>query len=524
MLTKISNRKDQLRNLEGKLGSLERERQGKCKDLQVLERKLVVLLEAQQEELKQIKLRQEESFQRKKRRIKGKGSNNGGEVDHGMNTWKGPSNIEKKKAAQLMESTESMMKYGFMSMSMSYFNSMNMVKAMKTIAAQDTIMAAVAEKQNLPKEENIIYKSDNKVEKETISRDSLATSTKGNPTVKLSSSSFSQFPGDTKVQSWSIENVMDWLTTISLSQYRETFREGSIDGAFLYALTDDDLRNTLGVEHKLHRKKILFNIDRLKAYERNELNVDNAVMNESSSSLIERYQDYDHDIRHEMGENNKDQYAPVKNDKAPEIVISNGIQYTDMRRKEASVRSPVPVRSPLPVKTVNSIKEPISDLEPTEPNIVNMKSHISIEDIFSWTRHQKYNKLKKAISNKPDRKFDSLDVRVQFVDGYGTSYLESYERKEGNVGGFHMNSTDEYGNNLLHIAAQNGNIKIGKLLISKGSNPNHQNKLGHTPGHFGVAYQFYDFASWLFDAENGAAANDELENIYGLGPYDGLEV
>ena len=87
---------------------------------------------------------------------------------------------------------------------------------------------------------------------------------------------------------------------------------------------------------------------------------------------------------------------------------------------------------------------------------------------------------------------------------------------------FNMNKTDEHGNNLLHIAAQNGNISIAKLLLDKGVNPNHQNKHGQTPGHFAVAYNFFNFASWLFDSESGANANDEILNIYGLGPYDGL--
>jgi ankyrin repeat protein len=35
---------------------------------------------------------------------------------------------------------------------------------------------------------------------------------------------------------------------------------------------------------------------------------------------------------------------------------------------------------------------------------------------------------------------------------------------------------DEFGNTLLHVACQNGNEKISRLLIGKGANPNHQNK------------------------------------------------
>jgi len=60
-----------------------------------------------------------------------------------------------------------------------------------------------------------------------------------------------------KVDSWSINDVSKWLKEIGLEQYQSSFKEGAVDGSFLYELTDDDLRNTLGVEHKLHRKKIL---------------------------------------------------------------------------------------------------------------------------------------------------------------------------------------------------------------------------------------------------------------------------
>lgn len=60
-----------------------------------------------------------------------------------------------------------------------------------------------------------------------------------------------------KVDSWSINDVSKWLKEIGLEQYQSSFKEGAVDGSFLYELTDDDLRSTLGVEHKLHRKKIL---------------------------------------------------------------------------------------------------------------------------------------------------------------------------------------------------------------------------------------------------------------------------
>ena len=96
---------------------------------------------------------------------------------------------------------------------------------------------------------------------------------------------------------------------------------------------------------------------------------------------------------------------------------------------------------------------------------------------------------------------------------HGTVYLDGYDRLP-----FHLNKTDDFGNNMLGMACQNGNSKVVKYLIAKGSNMNHQNKAGQTPAHFAVAYKFFDLSHWLFD--NGA--DDRIENKFGLSPYDGL--
>lgn len=60
----------------------------------------------------------------------------------------GPSAKDKRQAAQLMQSTETLMKFGFMSMSMTYFSSLNMIRAMRSVGATDTVMAALAHNSN----------------------------------------------------------------------------------------------------------------------------------------------------------------------------------------------------------------------------------------------------------------------------------------------------------------------------------------------------------------------------------------
>ena len=142
MLGKISNRKDMLYDLEGKLSQIDKSRQVKEEELRTLERKLVVLLEEQQNELNAIKRKQDvrgamlaASHEEMLKATSGTpGSNavaltqegnggSGGALTMGGGGG-GPSLAEKKQAAQLMQSTETLMKFGFMSMSMTYFSSL----------------------------------------------------------------------------------------------------------------------------------------------------------------------------------------------------------------------------------------------------------------------------------------------------------------------------------------------------------------------------------------------------------------
>ena len=63
---------------------------------------------------------------------------------------------------------------------------------------------------------------------------------------------------------------------------------------------------------------------------------------------------------------------------------------------------------------------------------------------------------------------------------------------------------------------------MAKLMLAKGANANHQNTQGQTALHYCMAYNYFDFGSWLCDVEKGAAADDTVQNMFGLTPYDGL--
>ena len=504
MLTRIADRKDQLKGLEGKLGQIDRNRQTKEEELRVLERKLVVLLEEQQIELGDIRRRQErkgEALLKGSTSIGGAGGiekTAGSAVGGSMHS--GPSANDKKQAAQLMQSTETLMKFGFMSMSMTYFSSLNMVRAMRTVAATDTVMAAVATRD------------------ESTSVGGTGSGGGGGngggggsnggggggggPMIggvgggvgDTGMSEYSSFqpdlkpgkmPGqqDLRVQAWSVNDVTKWLHTLSLGQYKETFKDGAVDGAFLYALDDDDLRNTLGVEHRLHRKKILYSVEELKKAE--------AIHDEQMKAK----------------------------DLAEQAMAFNSGLVQDYRGQVAGggVTGIPGGGQMVPFRGVDSGSGggDSGDIAPGGENDEGIP--LNLHELQSWVRHQKYKKLKEALNQVPNKVFDPSVVKVQLIEGIGTAYLEQYEREP-----FNLNKVDEHGNTLLHICAQNGNIKIAKMLVHKGANPNHQNKLGQTAGHFSIAYDFFDFSSWLFDPEGGAGADDLLVNIYGLGPYDGL--
>jgi pimeloyl-ACP methyl ester carboxylesterase/DNA-binding response OmpR family regulator len=372
---------------------------------------------------------------------------------------------DKLQAAKLIDSTETMMKFGFMSMSLTYFSSLNMMRAMQQVALNDTPL------------ESAQYQS---------------------PTSNMPRNSAANKHSPVSVESWSISDVSRWLTSISLSQYQSAFQEGAVDGSFLCELTDDDLRNTLGVEHRLHRKKILFSIRCLKNY-----------ANEAQISQHQPFTDFQTQTQHfvasSSGQSIQSVMSPNSTLNSGDDVFMRGSNNVGRNRN-----NDYPKGSPAKSNSVLDILTPSNRDKPGIPLC-------DISQLRAWVRHQKYENIRDALFHVADAPFHSKNLRLQFVADIGTAYTDHFEREP-----FNLNRVDEHGNTLMHITAQTGNIRIGKLLVRKGANPNHQNKQGQTPGHFAVAYQFYEFASWLFD-EKGGGANDLLTNIFDLGPYDGLE-
>ena len=73
-------------------------------------------------------------------------------------------------------------------------------------------------------------------------------------------------PPDHLVGQWKMYHVQDWVAgDLELPQYLDYFKDGAVDGMLLLALTEEDLHDDLGMEVRLHRKKLLRAVGRLRA-------------------------------------------------------------------------------------------------------------------------------------------------------------------------------------------------------------------------------------------------------------------
>ena len=385
MLSKISNRREALSGLEKKLGLIDKFRLKKEEELRTLERRLVVLLEEQQGELSAIKRKQDirgqlliASHDEISSAVSASGSGTstalvlGGARGGGGG---GPSVQEKRQAAQLMQSTETLMKFGFMSMSMTYFSSLNMIKALRTVSAQDTVMAALADV-NAQKAAGFgtegsapDMSSLNKVE--TLSGDA-----KFLPGLKRG-----QLPGQEalRVSAWSVTDVSKWLDTLSLGQYKESFIDAAVDGEFLYDLDEDDLKNTLGIEHRLHRKKILNCVQRLKMAE--------AQQDSKLDKMLRETYSMD---------------APVKNRNFRFFTVN--VQYNYHCLLQHVEKS----------STSNSRMFDSTDSLSTEGGgDARSEPKLSLSELVTLVRHSKYSQVKAALDYLPTRHFDPSVIEVK---------------------------------------------------------------------------------------------------------------
>jgi CheY-like chemotaxis protein/pimeloyl-ACP methyl ester carboxylesterase len=574
MLDKISDRKKQLTLLENKLQSLDRSKDSKHEELKDLERKLVILLEQQQSEIQAIRQRQEmrgehmiedaveavnramenpdrrggrappmqlEDFDRHGNRLAimddpvrnaiGGGSmvsHSGGRMQSstinfedlpgvggrsrgGMTTAisTGPTAQQRAEAAALMASTETMMKFGFMAMSMTYFSSLNMVKSMKHLGTANTLLAT-----------NPLLSAITQAGANGMAGSQLTTAMGGTIPAQMTmgASVPNAIEAKVHVNLWTVADVGAWLDVLTLGQYKDSFAEASIDGAFLIELTEEDLQNALGVEHPLHRKKIVASILRMQK-EFKEQEAFEAAKRAAATAAIAS-----------AGSPVAAAPSPLMTLRSPtrqmEALTDQSLSYTAPPLMGGpSTMSAFPTSAPTPgragaIGAVGSLD--LRDRERKEAEALSRSIDketglLKLGDMISWIRHDKMKQLSDALVVLPDVGFDNRMVTTPYINNVGTEYAPALRGPA-----FHINKADDKGNSLLIVAAQNNRLRLAQLLLRKGANVDHQNALGNTALHYAMAYKFTDLAAWLVDPEKGGAS-EEVRNIHDLDPYEGLE-
>jgi len=252
----IEDKKLELSRLQDSIEDMESTRERKEREFQRLQRNLMELLEEQKIEL--------DSLREKGVELEVATSHSAAAAAATAAAAK--ENEERSK--EMFSNTEELLKFQFMSMSLSYFSSMNMLRNLRDINSDTTqsaisssaktaaAAAAAAEAANIPDvsafalgKQSLIpqdLKMAKPKQKENIdlrkeAKDSLAT---------LKDS----FPGD--VRKWTVQDVGRWLDMLSLGMHKAAFEEACIDGEFLLELRQEDMRDILGMTHALHVQKV----------------------------------------------------------------------------------------------------------------------------------------------------------------------------------------------------------------------------------------------------------------------------
>lgn len=270
----IERKRGDLKSLEDNITNMEAMRQRKDREFQRLQRNLTELLAEQKAELDAL-------------RQKGVELETATATSAAAAAATAAQAKEAEKRTQAMfQSTEELLKFQFMSMSLSYFSSLNMLGNLRDINADTTASAikstadaaaasaAAAAAANIPSLKAMNMGASEILDAATMRRrmDEAEKVRK----IEEAKKALAQ-PFDEDVTRWNIHDVCRWLETLTLGQYRRAFEEAAVDGEFLMELRAEDLSDVLGVEHKLHVKKILAARDKLRPLSEEELKRKNQV-------------------------------------------------------------------------------------------------------------------------------------------------------------------------------------------------------------------------------------------------------
>ena len=135
------------------------------------------------------------------------------------------------------------------------------LKAAETEAAQQ---ALAKEQQRLLKERDTLRKQQN-AEREAADKRASEEAKLEMKRAAERKRAIQSRPSDGRIHKWNAFHVARWIEhDLELPQYADIFFDGAVDGQLLLSLEEKDLVADLGVNHRLHRKKILRNIARLR--------------------------------------------------------------------------------------------------------------------------------------------------------------------------------------------------------------------------------------------------------------------
>ncbi|GLD95052.1 hypothetical protein PINS_up003677 [Pythium insidiosum] len=412
VFAEVQTKRQALSDMEEKLADMEATRMRKDREFARMQRNLMELLEEQKLELEHLR----------EKGIELEAATATSAAAAAATALKAKEH--EKRSQAMFESTEELMKFQFMSMSLSYFSSLSMLKNLRDINADTTAAAisstaetaaaaaAAAAAANIPTMKRLqVGSADLMTAASQLKKTELEQKLKEEEEVARAA----QQALPDEVRQWTVDDVGRWLDTLALPQYKKAFREGAVDGEFLLELRPEDMSDVLGVAHKLHVRKILVARNKLLPLSQQEQLQIAAVEHESRAR------------------------------NARQQVIGG------TSSGASTGASPVA---------------------------------LDIDTVFSQARNGRLKRL------------------IESVDA-----------------GFDINSEDDKGNTLLLIACQNVNVKMVEYLVGKRANVNHKNAQGNTPLHFAMAY---DAEGKLGEYLIAHGADDTIENVHGLTPYDGL--
>merc|ERR1711871_1422994 len=402
VFAEVEKKKNELQRLEARIADMEATRKRKDREFSRLQRNLMELLEEQKVELDAL-------------REKGIELETATATSAAAAVATAHKAKEHGKSSQAMfQSTEELMKFQFMSMSLGYFSSLNMLKNLREINAETTTAAiassadtaaaaaAAAAAANIPTMKHLKLGAQDMLDaSQRKKREELKEAREREEEARQSM----LLPFPDEVRLWTVDDVGRRLDTLTLSQYKQAFKEATVDGEFLLELRTEDMTDVLGIDHQLHVRKIVVARDKLRPLNERELDQKHAVLHEEAA---------------------------------------------------AGARGSAPGGPP------------------------------DTEVVFSQCRNNRFKRLEESLNAN-----------------------------------FDINAENEEGNTLLLVACQNANRRMAELLIHRRAAINHQNAHGNTALHFAMAF---DTSGELGEFLIEKGADDTIENIYGLSPYDGLTV